>query len=111
MKFEINDGIRLWVAGCAILACILAAPLGEAQLTMGTISGGVSDSTGAVVPGTAITARHIETGISRATQTGSTGRYEIPNLPIGHYEVSATIQGFQTEVRAGIELTAGRNAV
>jgi len=43
--------------------------------------------------------------------TGTNGRYEFPNLPVGNYDVSAAVTGSQTSIRSGIELTVGRNAV
>lgn len=90
---------------------LLSASVALAQLTTGTISGTVTDASGAAVPGAAVVLKNVDTGISRNTTTGPAGRYEAPNLPVGRYEVSATSTGFQTSVRAGIELTVGRNAV
>jgi hypothetical protein len=90
---------------------LLTTSLATAQLTTGNISGTVTDQSGGAIPGASVTLRNVETGISRTTSTGANGRYEAPNLPLGNYEVSVTLAGFQTSVRAGIELTAGRNAV
>ena len=95
----------------AFIVFLLCASLGMAQLDTGTISGTVTDQSGAAVPGVAVTIRNAGTGISRTTQTGPTGRYEAVALPVGNYEVSATLSGFQTLVRSGINLTVGRNAV
>ena len=44
-------------------------------------------------------------------QTNAAGRYEAAALPVGSYEVAATLAGFQTTTRSGITLTVGRNAV
>jgi hypothetical protein len=83
----------------------------KAQLTTGTISGTITDPSGAAVPGAEVTAKHVETGIARTTVAGPSGRYEISNLAAGSYEVAATSAGFQTSVRSGITLSIGRNAV
>jgi len=83
----------------------------NAQLTTGSIAGIVSDQTGALIPGADIVVKNTGTGVSRTTVTGRNGRYEFPSLPVGNYEVSATVAGFQTSIRSGIELTVGRNAV
>jgi hypothetical protein len=77
----------------------------------GTILGAVKDQTGAVLPGTSITVRNVETGISRTSVTGSRGEYRVPALNVGTYEVQAELSGFQTGVRQGITLTVGREAV
>ena len=89
---------------------IFLSVLAHAQTT-GTILGAVTDSTGAAVPGAAVRATNVETGISRATVTNAAGRYRIPELGLGLYSVEAQITGFQTEVRSGIRLTVGREAV
>ena len=101
-----------WVrGGLSLFAFLFCVSLAEAQLTRGTITGTVTDQSGAAVPGAAITITHVDTGIARQAETGATGRYEAPNLPAGNYEVSARLTGFQTSIRAGIELSIGRNAV
>jgi hypothetical protein len=82
-----------------------------AQLTTGTITGTVTDQSGAAVPGASVSAKNTETGLTRTTVTGPTGRYEHPNLPIGMYEVTATSAGFQTSVRGGVTLSVGQNPV
>ncbi|MGH9784268.1 MAG: carboxypeptidase-like regulatory domain-containing protein, partial [Terriglobia bacterium] len=97
--------------GMAGILLLLTTSLAIAQLTTGNIAGTVTDQSGGAIPGAAITLRNVETGISRTTTTGANGRYEAPNLPLGNYEVSVTLAGFQTSVCAGVELTAGRNAV
>jgi hypothetical protein len=83
----------------------------HAQQTMGTISGTVSDSSGAVLPGANVLILNEETGISRTVTTNEAGRYVAPALGLGQYKVTASLQGFQTGVRSGIVLTVGREAV
>ncbi|MCH8268585.1 MAG: TonB-dependent receptor, partial [Acidobacteria bacterium] len=97
--------------GLALFAFLFCASLAQAQLTRGTIAGTVTDQSGAAVPGAAITITHVDTGIARQAETGATGRYEAPNLSVGSYEVSATLAGFQTSIRAGITLSIGQTAV
>ncbi|MBI4483405.1 MAG: TonB-dependent receptor [Acidobacteria bacterium] len=82
-----------------------------AQLTTGTISGTVTDTTGGVIPGAQITVKNTDTGVARSLVTDAGGRYEAPSLPLGNYEVTAELSGFQTTIRRGIGLTVGRHAV
>src|SRR5688500_1892856 len=85
---------------------LLSAIAGAAaQLTTATIAGTVTDQTGAVIAGANITVKNVETGFARSTVSNDSGRYEFPNLPVGNYEVNATMSGFQTTVRSGIGLT------
>ena len=81
------------------------------QLTTGTITGTVTDQTGAAVPGATVTLKNADTGVSRAALTNETGKYDASILPSGSYEVSATLAGFQTAVHTGIGLAVGQNAV
>src|SRR5207244_9639988 len=77
-----------------------------AQTITGTISGDVTDSTGAVVANVSITVQNAETGLSRSATTTASGSYRVPDLPIGTYKVSASAQGFKTLVRA-VEVANG----
>ncbi|MBI1956165.1 MAG: TonB-dependent receptor [Acidobacteria bacterium] len=95
-----------------ILSIVLvSAGMMYAQVTTGTIMGTISDSTGAVIPGATVTIRNTETGISRTATTDAAGRYRVPQLGLGNYEITAESAGFQTAVRTGVTLTVGREAV
>ncbi len=73
-----------------------------AQSDRGIITGTVTDTTGAVVSNVAIEARQLETGSVFPTTTTSTGSYTLSELPVGSYEVTATVPGFKKYVRTGI---------
>jgi len=81
------------------------------QLPTATILGSVKDSTGAVIPGTAITAKNLETGLTRTAVGGEDGSYRFSALPVGAYEMRAEQPGFRTEVRSGLTLTVSQEAV
>ncbi len=74
------------------------------------LSGRVTDQTGAVVTGATVTAKDTETGITRSTVTDAAGRYELPALPVGRYEVEAAKNGFAGAIRSGILLVVGQDA-
>jgi hypothetical protein len=97
------------VLGAAFLV-VSDTPL-AAQGTIGTILGTVTDSSGSVVPGATVTARNIGTGAAQPGVSDSEGRYTIPALPVGDYEVEAELQGFQSVVRTGIRLSVGADVV
>ena len=73
-----------------------------------TIVGTVTDNTGAVIPGAAITVANPGKGLRRELFANSVGEYTAPELPIGEYMIAATAQGFQRLVRSGITLTVGQ---
>ena len=90
---------------------LIGSPDVLAQLTTATMSGTIKDSSGGVLPGVAVTIKHVETAIARSVVTDADGRYEAPSLPLGDYEVRAELSGFRPFVRSGIALTVGRHAV
>src|ERR1700736_1987678 len=95
-----------------LLVCaILGVHLVSAQVTTGTISGVVQDSSEGAIPGVAVTVRNLDTGAARTVTTDPRGRYTAPDLSLGNYEVQAQQPGFQTEIRSGITLTVGREAL
>ena len=92
-----------------LLLTVLTAPaLTAAAQTSGTLSGRVVDSSGAVVPGVTISARHLERGVERATVSGVDGRFVLAALPLGAFEVRAELTGFKTVVRQRVALTVGQ---
>lgn len=96
----------------ALLAAFCLGPFtASAQVTTAAISGTAADETGGVLPGVTITVTNVETGVARAAFTDDRGRYHVPNLPPGDYEVQAGLAGFQTAIRRGIRLTVGREAI
>ena len=74
-----------------------------------SLSGRVTDPSGAAVSGTTVTAVNLDTGIARSTVTNQSGMYELLALPIGRYEVRAKKEGFAEEVRTGIVLVVGQD--
>jgi len=89
---------------------LLAALLSPAQTVSTQILGLVTDATGAVVAGAIVTAKRVETGDVRTTQSNETGNYIFPLLDTGDYEVTCTAPGFKTEVRRGVVLQLQQKA-
>src|SRR5437588_7544185 len=72
---------RYWLV--LLMSVILGGHLVSAQVTTGTISGVVQDSSGAVTPGVSVTVRNLDTGIARSVTTDERGRYTATNLTLG----------------------------
>ena len=89
-------------AVCAALW--LAVPV-HAQETTGTITGIVTDDSGGVLPGVTVTVLHVGTGRTLERITSETGLYTAPLLPVGTYEITFTLSGFQPLVVKGIQLS------
>ena len=93
---------QLVVIGAVLLALPVVAHGQEA-----TIIGTVTDATGAVLPGVAITAVHDTTGNRFSSVTDALGKYQIP-ARIGTYQITASLQGFTTVERPGVTLFVGQ---
>ena len=92
------------------LAALIAIPaVCGAQTFRGGISGRILDATGAVLPGVTVTATNAATGVARTTTSSETGDFSLPDLPLGAYNIEATLQGFQT-VRTKVEVTVSQIA-
>jgi hypothetical protein len=76
-----------------------------------SVSGKVSDSTGASVPGAMVTVKSIETGATRVTLTDDGGNFHAAALPVGPQEVRVEKVGFKAAVRTGIDLAVGQDAL
>ena len=91
----------------AFAVLILFAGQARAQVAGATLSGTISDPSGAVVPNAQVSARNTATGVTRVATTDAAGFYSIPNLLPGAYEVTVTATGFSTAVQSNIELAVG----
>ncbi len=88
-----------------LVTAILFAPLSSAQnANTGELKGSVTDASGAVVPGTAVSIKNVQTGVVTATTTHESGLYDVPFLTPGNYTITFTKDGFRSFVREGIAL-------
>ncbi|HTX75521.1 MAG TPA: carboxypeptidase regulatory-like domain-containing protein, partial [Terracidiphilus sp.] len=95
----------------SLLACVVFSCLSlSAQQITGNIRGTVSDPSGAVVVGAAVTAWQTETGLSRETVTDRGGNYVLLELPVGHYRLEVEEKGFQKYLQDGITLNVNETA-
>jgi len=82
-----------------VFCLLLSAVAAFGQTDRGTITGTVSDATGAVIPGAKVEAKSLGTGIVFTAGSSETGNYTLPQLPAGTYEVGVTLLGFKRFVR------------
>ena len=75
-----------------------------------SLSGRVTDQSGAVVSGATVTAENLDTELSRTAVTDQAGRYELVALPVGQYEVRAAKSRICGKIRTGILLVVGQDA-
>src|SRR5260370_3715266 len=95
-----------------LIAALFTAP-GWGQVERGTVTGVVTDPTGAVVAGANVSIRSVSTSLVTKTQTSSAGIYYLPSLPPGRYELRVEHSGFRpaivSDIAVGGDLTATFN--
>jgi Carboxypeptidase regulatory-like domain/TonB dependent receptor len=72
----------------------------------GSVSGTVTDQTGAIIPGATITVTNIAQGVQRQVTTNGQGIYTFPSLPVGTYDIQAESSGFRPSKRTGVVVDA-----
>src|SRR5262245_35345048 len=101
---------RRLIAGILVAIALANCSL-FAQGFSAAISGSVRDTTGAVLPGVSITVTNTESGLMRTVVSNETGSYNFQSLPVGPYELTTDLPGFKQQVRRGITLVVGQEAV
>ena len=102
---------RLLSYALALLCAFALWSASAGAQTTGAIRGEVRDPTGALVPGATITATLVGTDTSRTVPTGGDGAYEIPELPVGTYTVTAHAAGFKAYTQNDVVVTIGHVVV
>ena len=93
----------------ALLLLCLGVPFAWTQVSA-TLSGTITDPSGAAVSSAAVTATNTDTGLSRETITDQSGHYRLFALPVGQYELSVKKDGFAQGLRTGIRLVLDQDA-
>ena len=91
------------IAFCAIVLTVGGAATGYAQSTA-TLSGSITDPSGAAVPKAQVTVRALATGVDRVVTSDSAGNYSVPSLQPGNYSVTVQASGFANYQLATVTL-------
>jgi Carboxypeptidase regulatory-like domain len=106
--------VRPWLPKgvVVVFACLLFAGAASlhAQVTTGSISGTVKDSSGGVLPGATVTVTNVGTNFTRTEVSNERGDYSLLFLPVGTYRVEAELSGFRRYVQTGVVIELSRAA-
>src|SRR5580658_244727 len=91
----------------AVLACVTTA---KGQNVTGTITGEVTDQSGAVLPGASVVAVDLDTSVSTQATSNSEGLFRIEFLPIGRYQVTVQAAGFEKSTVPAFSLEVQQTA-
>src|SRR5581483_8668127 len=100
--------IRTAISAAALI--VLASIPCCGQVVGAAIDGTVTDAIGAGIADVSVVIRNLETGTERKLVTDAGGRYSAPSISVGKYRVTASKDGFQTQVKTGIELVVGQRS-
>ncbi len=95
----------------AVVLCLSSTITFAQAQTGASLSGTVTDQTGAPLRDVKVTVRSVDTGETRTITTDGGGRYQTSGLPLGHIEIRVAKHGFADETRTGISLAVGENAM
>jgi outer membrane receptor protein involved in Fe transport len=95
----------------SVVALLLSGIVVSAQTVGASIQGAITDANGAAVPNATVEVRNVGTGVVHTVGGDAEGRYRVPLLPPGDYEVRVTASGFQPALRRGVSLAVGQDAV
>ncbi|HEV2861387.1 MAG TPA: TonB-dependent receptor, partial [Pyrinomonadaceae bacterium] len=98
------------VIACLLLLSLCPAPNAFAQVNNASVTGLVTDSTGAVVPNASVTLKNKATNVEAAATTDSSGYYTFASVPVGAYTVTVERQGFKRVVLEEVRLEVGQKA-
>jgi len=104
--------MRRWCFALCCCLTLLSLPVRPtfAQETTATVTGTVTDQSGGVLPGVVVSLKHVATGRVFESTTSPEGLYLVPLLPVGTYEVTFTLSGFQPRVVRGVTLAVNDRA-
>jgi hypothetical protein len=110
MRKHMNSGISCsGFLGALLVACLatLTPTQTAAQVAGATLSGLITDSSGAAIADATVSTKNVATGEVREVVTNGEGFYSVPNLLPGAYDLTVTAKQFQKTVQRGITLTVG----
>src|SRR5215472_16437735 len=100
-----------FLSGLLVALLRFLPALAQVDYATATLKGTVTDPQGAVIVGATVTATSSTTGIAKSANSASDGRYQIPALTPGIYQITVEAKGFAKEVAKGVELTVGQSQV
>jgi hypothetical protein len=103
--------LRLAVAFALVVAVTFGARACAQSVNAGEISGLVTDTSGAAIPGTTVTVLNVNTGVSKDYQTNQDGLYDTSSIVAGTYKITFSKEGFASMVRSSITIVVGNTTI
>ncbi len=94
----------------SLLLVVLFAAAALAQTSRGVVSGTITDSSGAVIPGAEVVLTNVGTSVPRTSATNSEGFYRFDAVNLGQYKISINATGFGATIKTGITVNANQTS-
>jgi len=107
MQLNSSSVVGSSIRGLTVFVLVAASACAQVSASL---SGTVTDPSGAALSGSAVTAKNVDTGAVRRAVTDAEGGYQFFSLPVGQYEIRTGKAGFKEEVRTGVHLVVGQHA-
>ncbi|MBS1857742.1 MAG: TonB-dependent receptor, partial [Acidobacteria bacterium] len=107
-KFPRSGSLRRWILAAALAPLVFVFSAFGQTSGAGTITGTITDASGAVVPAASVAVKHTATGTQRMLATNDAGIYVAQFLQPGSYQITVTKPGFAKTVRTGLTLQVGQ---
>ena len=98
-----------WAILLMAFSLISISALAQNAISTGSISGQVTDASGAAMEGATVTAASDATGVKLTAKTNGTGFYSFPSLSVGPYDITVSQAGFKTAIAHGVVVQVGQN--
>src|SRR5579864_5308705 len=89
-----------------VVGLLLSASIGFGQTSLATVTGTITDASGAVVANTPVTLKNLDNGQVYSAASSETGNYTVSQLPIGDYDLTVKVSGFKTYSHTKFHLAA-----
>ena len=107
MQLNSSSVVGSSIRGLTVFVLVAASACAQVSASL---SGTVTDPSGAALSGSGVTAKNVDTGAVRRAVTDAEGGYQFFSLPVGQYEIRTGKAGFKEEVRTGVHLVVGQHA-
>src|SRR5215471_93140 len=91
-----------------VVSLFLSASVSFGQTSLATVTGTITDTSGAVVANAPVTVRNVETGQVYAAASSDAGNFSVAQLPVGDYDLTILVTGFKTYTHTKFHLAAGQ---
>src|SRR6516165_493456 len=105
-RFFEGESVRMRIS--LVAALFLSTSVGFGQTSLATVTGTITDTTGAVVANAPVSVKNVENGQVYTAASSDAGNFTVSQLPVGDYDLTVQVSGFKTYTHTKFHLAAGQ---